>query len=57
MVDLRPCPECGNLVQARIVESEANYLPSPVLRGVQVRLGPEHVRRCPHWRKEAPSVA
>ena len=50
----RPCPECGQLVDARAAHVEANYPSAMTLRATQVKLGPEHARGCEHWRKETP---
>lgn len=48
--DKRPCPECGARVEARMVDVGFHYR----IPGMQVRLGPEHKHRCPHWRRERP---
>ncbi len=42
----RNCPECGALVEHRFVTVGLYY----GMRGVEFKLGPEHERRCPHWR-------
>ena len=44
------CPECGALVEAR----EATVGLHHVVPGFQVRRGPVHERRCPHWRRDRP---
>ena len=43
----RSCPECGELVETRYVRVGLYY----GMRGFEVKLGPEHERRCPHWRR------
>jgi len=49
---MAPCPECGAVVETRRAEFEANYPGAIVWNGIQVRLGPEHHRRCKHYRAE-----
>jgi hypothetical protein len=46
--ELRPCPECGESVTQR--RTEVGY--SLRLPAYLIRRGPEHSRRCPHWRRE-----
>jgi len=48
----RPCPECGETVEARRVDVEGNYPGGWVRRGIQVRCGPAHDRNCRHYRPE-----
>ena len=48
--DMRSCPECGAVVEARQAEIEAQYPGAMVFAGFQVKRGPEHARRCRHWR-------
>ena len=47
-----PCPQCHAEVETRRTDVEANYPGSLVFAALQVRLGPEHERRCRHWRRE-----
>ena len=49
-----PCPECGERVEYRRVEEFGNYPGAMVWRGLQVRLGPEHDRRCKHYESVRP---
>jgi hypothetical protein len=52
--DRKPCPECGASVETRDAEISFEYPGAMVFRGFQVRRGPEHERRCKHWRAERP---
>jgi hypothetical protein len=45
-----PCPECGANVEARRAYIEGSYPGAMMLRGVQVKRGPEHEKRCPNYR-------
>jgi hypothetical protein len=47
------CPECGQDVEVRRVDAEANYPGALVWKSIQVRRGPEHAPRCRHWRRES----
>ncbi len=51
-----PCPECGALVDVRTFEAEESYPVAMILGGLQWKRGPEHARRCPHYRHETSAV-
>ena len=42
----KPCPHCGKEVEARVIESRAEYPNTMALRVEQFKKGPEHEARC-----------
>jgi hypothetical protein len=42
----KPCPHCGEEVEARVVESTGEYPNAMVLRVEQFKKGPEHETGC-----------
>lgn len=50
----KPCPECGEVVESRMVEQQGPHAQAMVFRGLQYKRGPQHLRRCIHWRKDEP---